>query len=117
MASESSDGTSDDPKLRHHLLRHKLTLDKETTGDKAEPQNEAGQQETERKAKRKQQLCKQMHLKKQAEKKTRSIMHYFIFFQADCENSANSCEDVGMSEELSESEAGEGELLRYIHFR
>lgn len=57
MASESSDSQSDDPKLRHHLLRHKLALD-EGTSDKAGLEDEVGPQENERKEKRKRSLCK-----------------------------------------------------------
>lgn len=82
VASESSDIHSDDTKLRHHLLRHKLTLDKET-GNKAEPENEAGQQETERKAKRKRPFCKQMYFKKRATWRANdksSITYDFIWF-------------------------------------
>ncbi|XP_017291035.1 transcriptional regulator ATRX [Kryptolebias marmoratus] len=90
MTSDSSDSPSDDPKLRHHLLRHKLTLDEGTASDGQEAENEAGQQENDRKAKRKQTF-------------------------SDSESSATGCDDSAgweMSEELSESEdeAAEDEL-------
>ncbi|XP_038152964.1 transcriptional regulator ATRX-like isoform X2 [Cyprinodon tularosa] len=38
LVSESTDGKLDEPKSRHHLLRHKLTLDEGASNDKEEPE-------------------------------------------------------------------------------
>lgn len=73
MASESSDSQSDEPKLRHHLLRHKLALD-EGTGDKAGLEDEVGPQENERKEKRKRSLCKLTFKNGQTEEKTLPLL-------------------------------------------
>lgn len=73
MASESSDSQSDDPKLRHHLLRHKLALDEETS-DKAGLEDDAGPQENERKEKRKRSFCKNFKKWAQTEEKTLPLL-------------------------------------------
>ncbi|XP_019132017.2 transcriptional regulator ATRX [Larimichthys crocea] len=46
LASEPSDTVSDGPNTRHHLLRHKLTLDEASSSDKAAAESEAGKQLT-----------------------------------------------------------------------
>lgn len=46
LASEPSDTVSDGPNTRHHLLRHKLTLDEAPSSDKAAAESEAGKQLT-----------------------------------------------------------------------
>ncbi|TKS83503.1 Transcriptional regulator ATRX [Collichthys lucidus] len=46
LLSEPSDTVSDGPKTRHHLLRHKLTLDEGPSSDKAAAESEAGKQQT-----------------------------------------------------------------------
>ena len=58
LASESSDTKSDEPKSRHHLLRHKLTLDEGAASDKAVPESEVGKQENKRRARRRCLICK-----------------------------------------------------------
>ncbi|KAM7397771.1 hypothetical protein PAMA_005884 [Pampus argenteus] len=89
LASMSSDSGSEGPKSRHHLLRHKLALDEGTASDKAEAEDEVGKQGSKKKASRR-------HL------------------STDSESDDNELEDLGMSEELSQSEdeAGEEKLKR-----
>uniref|UniRef100_A0A3B4UQ36 DNA helicase n=1 Tax=Seriola dumerili TaxID=41447 RepID=A0A3B4UQ36_SERDU len=50
LASESSDAMSGGPKTKHHLLRHKLTLDEETSSNKAAAESEVGKQKSKKKA-------------------------------------------------------------------
>ncbi|XP_072230790.1 transcriptional regulator ATRX-like [Leuresthes tenuis] len=91
-ASESSDTKSDEPKSRHHLLRHKLTLDEGAASDKAVPESEVGKQENKRRARRR---C-------------------LISESESSAKSSDSRGDSAMSEELSQSEdeADEEELQR-----
>lgn len=42
LTSDSSDTMSDGPNTRHHLLRHKLSLDEGTSRDKAVAESEVG---------------------------------------------------------------------------
>uniref|UniRef100_A0A8D3B6P2 DNA helicase n=1 Tax=Scophthalmus maximus TaxID=52904 RepID=A0A8D3B6P2_SCOMX len=51
-------GTSDEPNFRHRLLRHKLTLDEGTSGDKGPAEGEVGKQESKKRASRKPLSCK-----------------------------------------------------------
>uniref|UniRef100_A0A4W6FKE0 DNA helicase n=1 Tax=Lates calcarifer TaxID=8187 RepID=A0A4W6FKE0_LATCA len=94
LASDSSDTTCDGPTSRHHLLRHKLTLDEGTSSDKATAESEGGKRES----------------KKRDRKKLLS---------SDSENDGESIEtnleDLGLSEELSQSEdeTNEEKLKRY----
>nr|XP_020454385.1 transcriptional regulator ATRX-like isoform X2 [Monopterus albus] len=53
LASESSDTMSKAKNSRHHLLRHKLTLDEGTSSDKPAAKDEAVTQERKRRASRK----------------------------------------------------------------
>ncbi|XP_035480151.2 transcriptional regulator ATRX-like isoform X2 [Scophthalmus maximus] len=54
LASQLSDtSTSDEPNFRHRLLRHKLTLDEGTSGDKGPAEGEVGKQESKKRASRK----------------------------------------------------------------
>ncbi|XP_029924260.1 transcriptional regulator ATRX-like isoform X2 [Myripristis murdjan] len=80
LASESSDVRSDGPNSRHHLLRHKLTLDEETSSEKAVMESH-GQQKGRRKA-----GCKETDS------------------QSDDDSSQSALEEHDMSEELSQSE-------------
>nr|XP_046267251.1 transcriptional regulator ATRX-like isoform X2 [Scatophagus argus] len=82
LTSESSDTTSDEPNSRHHLLRHKLTLDEATSGDKAAAESGVGKQES----------------KKKADGKPLSSD------ESDGDSNESEPEDLGMSEELSQSE-------------
>nr|XP_054586594.1 transcriptional regulator ATRX [Nothobranchius furzeri] len=84
-ASESSDSTSDKPKSRHHLLRHKLALD-EGRSERAE--SDAEKQESKGRAKRKR--------------------------LSSGESGANGCSDSEdeVSEELSQSEVESDEDLQ-----
>ncbi|KAM8741024.1 transcriptional regulator ATRX-like isoform 2-T2 [Acanthopagrus schlegelii] len=84
LASEPSDTMSEGPGARHHLLRHKLTLDEGPSSDKAAAEGEEGEEnESKRGARKKQQ-------------------------SSDSESDGYSTElfpeDDGMSEELSQSE-------------
>uniref|UniRef100_A0A3Q1EUN9 DNA helicase n=1 Tax=Acanthochromis polyacanthus TaxID=80966 RepID=A0A3Q1EUN9_9TELE len=81
-ASDSSDGKSDGPNYRHHLLNHKLSLDEEASSDKAAPKTDEGKQKSKRRAKRK-------HLSSDGE---------------SGDDSDESGGEGGMSEELSQSE-------------
>uniref|UniRef100_A0A096LTB9 DNA helicase n=1 Tax=Poecilia formosa TaxID=48698 RepID=A0A096LTB9_POEFO len=82
LASESSDSMLDEPKSRHHLLRHKLTLDEGASSDKTEPEGEVGMQKSKGRTRRK----------------------LFIPCQAGSETCSEGSEETEMSEELSESE-------------
>lgn len=62
LASEPSDTTSDGPSSRHHLLRHKLTLDEGTSSDKAVAESEVGKQESKQRTSSKHLSCKNKHL-------------------------------------------------------
>ncbi|XP_028452111.1 transcriptional regulator ATRX-like isoform X1 [Perca flavescens] len=88
MASDSSDTTCDGPNSRHHLLRHKLTLDEGTPSDKALAESDVGKPESKRKASRK-------HLGSDSE--------------SDGDSNESEPEDLGISEELSQSEDEAGE--------
>ncbi|XP_039632785.1 transcriptional regulator ATRX-like [Perca fluviatilis] len=92
MASDSSDTTCDGPNSRHHLLRHKLTLDEGTPSDKALAESDVGKPESKRKA---------------------SIKHLGSDSESDGDSNESEPEDLGMSEELSQSEdeAGEDGLI------
>ncbi|XP_051258479.1 transcriptional regulator ATRX isoform X2 [Dicentrarchus labrax] len=83
LTSEPSDTTSDGANARHHLLRHKLTLDEGTSNDKAAAESEVGKQE-----------CKQRA----------SSKHLSSDSESDGDSNKSEPEDVGMSEELSQSE-------------
>ncbi|XP_023260466.1 transcriptional regulator ATRX-like [Seriola lalandi dorsalis] len=83
LASESSDTMSGGPKTRHHLLRHKLTLDEETSSNKAAAESEVGKQES----------------KKKASSKCLSSDG-----GSSGDNTESNLDDLGMSEELSQSE-------------
>ncbi|XP_073335195.1 transcriptional regulator ATRX-like isoform X2 [Pagrus major] len=85
LTSEPSDTMSEGPAARHHLLRHKITLDEGPSSDKAEAE---GEEEKE---------------SKQGARKTQQ--------SSDSESDGNESEpeDVGMSEELSQSEDEFGE--------
>ncbi|XP_069002853.1 transcriptional regulator ATRX-like [Embiotoca jacksoni] len=86
LASESADTTSNEPNARHHLLRHKLTLDED---DKAVPNSEK-------------------------EHKRRGSRDLFSSDSESDVISNEMDEAAGMSEELShsEDEAGEDRLKR-----
>ncbi|KAM7374138.1 hypothetical protein PAMP_006813 [Pampus punctatissimus] len=88
LPSMSSGSGSEGPKSRHHLLRHKLTLDEGTASDKAEAEDEVGKQGSKKKARRK-------HLSTDSE--------------SDGDDNELELEDLGMSEELSQSEDEAGE--------
>ncbi|KAG7223296.1 hypothetical protein INR49_015652 [Caranx melampygus] len=82
LTSDSSDTMSEGPKSSHHLLRHKLTLDEGTSGTTA-AQMEVGKEKRKKKTKRKP-------------------------MSSDGESSeemtVSDLDDLGMSEELSQSE-------------
>ncbi|KAM9348914.1 transcriptional regulator ATRX-like [Symphorus nematophorus] len=88
LPSEPSDTMSDGPNARHHLLRHKLTLDEAASSDKATAGGEVEQQESKQEAGSK-------HLTSDSE--------------TDGDSNESEPEDLGMSEELSESEDEAGE--------
>ncbi|XP_042354711.1 transcriptional regulator ATRX-like [Plectropomus leopardus] len=94
LDSESSDTMADGPNSGHHLLRHKLSVDEGASSDKAAAESEVGQQARKRRTSSRQ-------LSSEGES------------DADDGNETGP-EDVGMSEELSESEddAGEDGLKR-----
>ncbi|XP_054899513.1 transcriptional regulator ATRX-like [Poeciliopsis prolifica] len=79
LVSESSDSMLDEPKSRHHLLQHKLTLDEGASSDKTEPEGEVGMQKSKRRTRRKR------------------------LFSAS-ETCSEGSEETEMSDELSESE-------------
>ncbi|XP_032389041.1 transcriptional regulator ATRX isoform X2 [Etheostoma spectabile] len=81
MTSDSSDPTCDGPTSRHHLLSHKLTLDEGTPSD-------VGKQEGKQKA---------------------SSKHLGSHSESDGDSNESEPEDLGMSEELSQSEDEAGE--------
>lgn len=114
FTEDSSDCYSDEPISRHHLLRHKLTLDEGTSSNKDAPKSEEGKRERKRGARRKNQSCKNNFDSDQMEQEM-SISSDFDFCEAD---SDELDEDAGMSEELSESgdEAGEDGLKKYVYF-
>ncbi|XP_037603550.1 transcriptional regulator ATRX-like [Sebastes umbrosus] len=85
LASDSSDTTSDGPNFRHHLLRHKLTLEG-APSDEAVAESEAGKQEIKKRDRSK-------HLSSDGES----------------DGDETEPENVGMSEELSQSEDEGGE--------
>lgn len=126
LASEPSDTTSDGPTSRHHLLRHKLTLDEGTSSDKAEAESEVGKQESKQRAGRKHLSCKNTSNIRNRSVWRRgacfALMSDFDFCQADSESDGDTdkseLEDLEMSEELSQSEdeASEDEVKRYIYF-
>ncbi|XP_027886771.1 transcriptional regulator ATRX-like [Xiphophorus couchianus] len=89
LVSETSDSMLDEPKSRHHLLRHKLTLDEGASSDKTEPEGEVGMQKSKRRTRRKR-----------------------LF--SGSETCSEGSEETEMSEELSESEdeAAEDEIER-----
>lgn len=58
LASDSSDTTCDGPTSRHHLLRHKLTLDEGTSSDKATAESEGGKRESKKRDRKKLLSCK-----------------------------------------------------------
>ncbi|CAK6953614.1 transcriptional regulator ATRX-like [Scomber scombrus] len=90
LASASSQSGSDGPKSRHHLLRHKLTLDEGTSSDKAAAEGEVEKKEGKKKA-----SC--------------------IDLSTDSESDGDNyeleleLEEMEMSEELSQSEDEAGE--------
>ncbi|XP_029304789.1 transcriptional regulator ATRX-like isoform X1 [Cottoperca gobio] len=75
------ESTSDGPTTRHHLLRHKLTLDEGAPSDKTVAESEGAEPE-----------CKQ----KASSKRLNS--------DGDGDSNESELEDLGMSEELSQSE-------------
>ncbi|XP_060941507.1 transcriptional regulator ATRX-like isoform X2 [Limanda limanda] len=83
LVSQPSDNSSEESISRHHLLRHKLTLDEGTSSDKGAKEIEVGKKGRKKKARRKPQ-------------------------SSDGESGEDSDEtdidDLGLSEELSESE-------------
>ncbi|XP_008425774.1 transcriptional regulator ATRX-like [Poecilia reticulata] len=79
LVSESSDSMLDEPKSRHHLLRHKLTLDEGASSDKTETEGEVGMQKSKGRTRRKR-----------------------LF--SGSETCSEGSEETEMSEELSESE-------------
>ncbi|XP_049895031.1 transcriptional regulator ATRX-like [Epinephelus moara] len=84
LTSQSTDGTSDEPNpSRHHLLRHKLTLDEAVPNDMAAAESDAGKEEKKRRPSRNQ-------LSSDSE--------------SDGDSNEIEPEDCGMSEELSQSE-------------
>ncbi|CAI5643957.1 unnamed protein product [Oreochromis niloticus] len=91
VTEDSSDNNFDEPISRHHLLRHKLTLDEGTSNDKDAPKSKEGKRERKRGARKENQSYSES--------------------EAD---SDELDEDAGMSEELSESddEAGEDGLKK-----
>ncbi|KAL3042493.1 hypothetical protein OYC64_020427 [Pagothenia borchgrevinki] len=93
FATESSDSMSDGPTSKHHLLRHRLTLDDGAPVDKAGAESEAGEPKSKQKASRK-------RLNSDSE--------------SDAESNESEPEDDGMSEELSlsENEDGDNKLKR-----
>ncbi|XP_078142676.1 transcriptional regulator ATRX-like isoform X1 [Centroberyx gerrardi] len=82
LASESSDG----PNSRHHLLRHKLTLDEGTPSEKAAAEGDGGEQE---------------ESKRRASSK---CLNGNDDSESGGDNSQSELEEGGMSEELSQSE-------------
>ncbi|XP_041807750.1 transcriptional regulator ATRX-like isoform X2 [Chelmon rostratus] len=83
LPSEPSDTLSDGANTRHHLLRHKLTLDEGTSSDKAVAESEAGKQER---------------------KQRGDGEHLSSASENDGDSNESEPEDLGMSEELSQSE-------------
>ncbi|XP_040907102.1 transcriptional regulator ATRX-like isoform X2 [Toxotes jaculatrix] len=83
LASESSDNTSNGPNSRHHLLHHKLTLDEGTSSDKGTAEGEAGKQQS---------------------KKGASSKHLSSDSESGDECIELDLDDLGLSEELSQSE-------------
>lgn len=126
LTSEPSDTTSNGPNTRHHLLRHKLTLDEGASSDQAAAGSEAGNQESKQRAGSKHLSCKDTSDTRNWSVWTGSSyfaqMSDFDFCQADSESDADGDEsepeDLGMSEELSQSEDEDAEdgLKRYVHF-
>ncbi|XP_076606647.1 transcriptional regulator ATRX-like [Chaetodon auriga] len=88
LPSEPSDTLSGGASARHHLLRHKLSLDEGTSSDKATAESEAGKQESRQRAGR-------QHLSSDGE--------------SDGDSNKSEPEDLGMSEELSQSEDEDNE--------
>lgn len=126
LASESSGSTSNGPSSRHHLLRHKLTLDEGTSGDKAVAESEAGRQESKQRAGSKHLSCKDT-----SNIRNRYVwigstylsrLSEFDFCQADSESDGDcnesELEEGGMSEELSQSEEESTQdiLKRFVPF-
>ncbi|KAI3373536.1 hypothetical protein L3Q82_022139 [Scortum barcoo] len=93
LASEPSDTMSDGPTSRHHLLRHKLSLDEGASSAKDMAQGNVG---------------------KQKSKQRTSSEHLSSDSESDGDSDNSVLEDLEMSEELSESEdeAGEDGLKR-----
>ncbi|XP_019941418.2 transcriptional regulator ATRX-like isoform X2 [Paralichthys olivaceus] len=83
VASEPSDNTSDGSIFRHHLLRHKLTLDEGTASDKGAKEGEVGKERRKKKAGSKPQSSDS---------------------ESDDESVETNVDDLGLSEELSQSE-------------
>lgn len=124
LSSESSDTTSDGPNSRHHLLRHKLTLDDGAPGDKAAAESEEAKEESKRGASSKHLSC--TNTSNVVETVWTGSTYFaltsdFDFCQADSESDGDGDgketepEDLGMSEELSQSEDEAGEDKRYIN--
>lgn len=111
LASEPSDTMSEGPGARHHLLRHKLTLDEGPSSDKAAAEGEE-EKESQQEARKQQQSCKDTsdfgNWPAQTECTRFALTSDFDFCQADSESDGNSIElfpqDDGISEELSQSE-------------
>lgn len=114
LASETSDATPDGPNTRHHLLRHKLTLDEKTSSDKAAAESDAGMQKSKQRAGSLQLNCKDTrNWSVWTVSACFALMSDFDFCQADSERDADGDEaepeDLGMSEELSQSEDEDAE--------
>ncbi|XP_054482143.1 transcriptional regulator ATRX-like isoform X2 [Anoplopoma fimbria] len=87
LTSDSSDTKSDGPNSRHHLLRHKLSLDERTPTDKARAEGVVATPETKQRA---------------------SSEHLSSDSESDGDRNESELEDLGMCEELSQSEDEDG---------
>ncbi|XP_068572457.1 transcriptional regulator ATRX-like isoform X2 [Cebidichthys violaceus] len=83
LTSDSSDSVSNGPNSRHHLLRLKLTLDEGTPSDEAVAESAVEKPKSKQRARSK-------HLSSDSE--------------SDGDRNESELEDLGMSEELSQSE-------------
>lgn len=110
LTSDSSDTTSDGPNTRHHLLRHKLSLEEGTSKDKAVAEKEVGKLRSKQRASSKRLSCK--HTANISDWSVWpgstyfALMSDFAFCQADSENDGDESEpeELWMSEGLSQSE-------------
>lgn len=124
LTSDSSDTSSGQRIVRHHLLRHKLTLDKETSGEKAVPKSE---EERQKRARKECKTCKRTYDIRNRSVWTQSIhlalISDFNLCQADSDSTSISHEfhdddEDGMVEVLSvsEDEASGEDFKRYFCF-